>query len=68
MKITLVENGPIIVKAATEVSVRVGADAKTTSDAIALCRCGQSSKKPFCDGTHRDAEFEASAGELNLGK
>jgi CDGSH-type Zn-finger protein len=68
MKITLVENGPIIVKAEAEVSVRVGVDAKTTSDAIALCRCGQSSKKPFCDGSHNDAEFKASAGELNLVK
>ena len=68
MKITIVENGPIIVKAATEVSVRVGADAETKSDAIALCRCGQSSKKPFCDGSHRDVGFEASAGELDLGQ
>jgi uncharacterized Fe-S cluster protein YjdI len=26
---------------------------------VALCRCGQSHKKPFCDGTHRTAGFEA---------
>jgi CDGSH-type Zn-finger protein len=68
MKITIVENGPIIVKAPTQVSVCVGADTRTKSDAIALCRCGQSSKKPFCDGTHRDVGFEASAGELEFGK
>jgi CDGSH iron-sulfur domain-containing protein 3 len=24
---------------------------------IALCRCGQSSRKPFCDGTHRTCGF-----------
>ena len=26
---------------------------------VALCRCGQSHKKPFCDGTHRTSGFEA---------
>lgn len=25
----------------------------------ALCRCGQSDRKPFCDGTHARVEFEA---------
>jgi len=24
---------------------------------VALCRCGESSKKPFCDGSHKEAEF-----------
>ena len=26
---------------------------------IALCRCGQSNKKPFCDGNHRNSGFES---------
>jgi CDGSH-type Zn-finger protein len=26
---------------------------------VALCRCGQSQTKPFCDATHKEARFES---------
>jgi CDGSH-type Zn-finger protein len=29
------------------------------ADEIYLCRCGQSSNKPFCDGTHKTCGFES---------
>ncbi len=28
---------------------------------VAMCRCGHSNNKPFCDVSHRDAGFEADS-------
>ena len=46
IEIQVVENGPNLVMV----------DGKV---AAALCRCGHSSKKPYCDGAHRAAGFKA---------
>jgi CDGSH-type Zn-finger protein len=29
---------------------------------FALCRCGQSKEKPFCDGSHKLVNFQGDAG------
>jgi CDGSH-type Zn-finger protein len=66
MKITIVENGPIVFKTEGPVSFRVGTTSESKSGSVALCRCGHSSTKPFCDGTHRKVEFTATAGEIDF--
>ena len=56
--ITPSDNGPYIVKGGAKV---VDAEGKEidTKDTVALCRCGQSANKPFCDGTHNKISFES---------
>lgn len=52
------ENGPYIVKNLENFSNQKGSiDTKST---MALCRCGGSGNKPFCDGTHSKIEFSSS--------
>jgi CDGSH-type Zn-finger protein len=49
-------NGPYLVKDLKTLRNSKG-DALGTQPTVALCRCGQSERKPFCDGTeHRDQE------------
>jgi CDGSH-type Zn-finger protein len=33
---------------------------------ISLCRCGQSSNKPFCDGSHARAGFQSTVEARDL--
>ena len=56
------ENGPLVVQGAVEVVDHLGNPFPLPQgkEFIALCRCGQSRMKPFCDGSHRDAGFRAS--------
>jgi CDGSH-type Zn-finger protein len=33
---------------------------------VSLCRCGQSSKKPFCDSTHKTCGFQSMLVAFDL--
>jgi CDGSH iron-sulfur domain-containing protein 3 len=60
--IRLRRNGPYVIES-DEVTVVDWEGGEYTVDRrpIALCRCGASSTKPFCDGTHRTIEFDGGA-------
>jgi uncharacterized Fe-S cluster protein YjdI len=55
---TLVPNGPIIIKGAIKFTHPNGSS--SVEENPVLCRCGASQNKPFCDGSHKKAGFEAS--------
>ncbi len=52
------DNGPYLIRGGATVT---DAEGKTfeVKDVVALCRCGQSNTKPFCDGTHNGAGFQS---------
>jgi CDGSH-type Zn-finger protein len=52
-------NGPYLVKGLTTFTNSRG-EAIATEETMALCRCGGSKNKPFCDGTHKQIGFEDS--------
>lgn len=53
----LMDNGPILLEGPYEVHSIASQPVNSTKNA-ALCRCGKSDGKPFCDGTHKDINFE----------
>ena len=58
VKIQALKNGPLLVKGAADVLDSNGEVMQSGSQA-ALCRCGHSTKKPFCDGAHNKAAFQS---------
>ncbi|HEY7695333.1 MAG TPA: CDGSH iron-sulfur domain-containing protein [Nitrososphaeraceae archaeon] len=53
VEIKCTENGPNLI-------------VKDGSVVVALCRCGSSNNKPYCDGTHSKIGFKAGAKELKV--
>ena len=58
--ITPLENGPYLIKGPVTVSDVDGVEYRIERATIALCRCGGSTTKPFCDGTHSKIGFAAA--------
>lgn len=57
LSIEILKNGPILIK--TECSIRHSdGSEEIKTGTTALCRCGASSTKPYCDGTHNNTGFQ----------
>jgi len=54
-------NGPLICKGDTAITLqKADGELILKDNEFALCRCGLSKKKPFCDGTHKTEGIEAA--------
>ena len=58
--ITVRKDGPYLVSGAVELRDADGNVYPAEDAAVALCRCGASTTKPFCDGTHSKVGFRAA--------
>ena len=59
-KITALDNGPYLMRGPVVVVDAEGNEFPSRRETVALCRCGGSTTKPFCDGTHSKIGFRAS--------
>lgn len=57
--VTPCEDGPLLLRGPFELRTEDGELIDAGRATVALCRCGLSSVKPFCDGSHKTAGFRA---------
>ena len=62
------ENGPLLVTGPVILKDHQGNTFDLTGmENVALCRCGHSQRKPFCDGAHRATNFAACETAIKHG-
>jgi len=59
VSITPYPDGPYLVRGDFVVTDREGNELPNERRTVALCRCGKSRMRPFCDGTHKLIGFKA---------
>ncbi len=66
--ITPYRDGPLLVRGDFRLQDQDGNEIEAGRETIALCRCGKSRTRPFCDGSHKLVDFRApSAREAGRG-
>ncbi|TRD18927.1 CDGSH iron-sulfur domain-containing protein [Palleronia caenipelagi] len=60
------KDGPLMVKDVPILRDADGQNITPDTPSIALCRCGASKNKPFCDGSHKDAGFSSENPDTEL--
>ena len=60
--ITPYRDGPLLVRGPFRLVDQDGHPIERDREVIALCRCGKSRIRPFCDGSHKLVRFQAPSG------
>jgi CDGSH-type Zn-finger protein len=60
--ITPYRDGPLLVRGPFKLADQDGNVIEIGRKTVALCRCGKSRTRPFCDGTHQLIRFRAPSG------
>ena len=68
LKIATLDNGAYLVKGPIALVDAEGSEFRIERATIALCRCGGSTTKPFCDGTHSSVGFVAPQRAIRRGE
>jgi CDGSH-type Zn-finger protein len=63
--ITPYRDGPLIVRGPFRLTDQDGNEISVERETVALCRCGKSKLRPFCDGTHKLTKFRAPSEAEN---
>lgn len=66
--ITVYPDGPLLVRGPINLRTEDGSEIEVNRPVVALCRCGKSLIRPFCDGTHKQAGFKADSVPENRGR
>jgi CDGSH-type Zn-finger protein len=60
--ITPYRDGPLVVRGPFRLVDQDGTEIDVDRETVALCRCGRSRLRPFCDGSHKLTRFSAPSG------
>jgi CDGSH-type Zn-finger protein len=60
--ITAYRDGPLLVRGPFRLVDQNGEEIEIDRETVALCRCGKSRIRPFCDGTHNLIRFKCPSG------
>ena len=60
------QDGPYLVRGPVTLRDQAGHPIDPGRRTIALCRCGKSKIRPFCDGTHQLIRFKVSSGPAQV--